>query len=50
MMAAPFRALWRLITRWFPERDCTMMDTPTGEVYCYHQTAFWRFADRKSVV
>ncbi len=44
MLAAPFQAVWRLIMRWFPERDFTIMDTPTGEVYAYHQTSFWRFA------
>ncbi len=39
----PFRATWRLIGRIFPERDFTVMDTPRGNVYSYHQSSFWRF-------
>lgn len=42
-LTAPFRAIWRGIVRWFPERDFTIMDTPTGNVYSFHQGSFWRF-------
>ena len=39
----PFRALWRVITRIFPPREFTVMDTPRGNVYTYQQSTFWRF-------
>ncbi len=42
-LTAPLRAIWRGIVRYFPERDFTIMDTPTGHVYSFHQTSFWRF-------
>ncbi|HNY25345.1 MAG TPA: peptidoglycan DD-metalloendopeptidase family protein [Alphaproteobacteria bacterium] len=32
-----------MIARLFPERDFTIMDTPNGNVYSYHQSSFWRF-------
>jgi murein DD-endopeptidase MepM/ murein hydrolase activator NlpD len=44
MLLSPFRAVWRLIVRWFPERDFLIMDTPTGRHYAFHQTSFWRAA------
>lgn len=43
MLSAPFRAIWRGIVHLFPEREITMMDTPSGNVYSYHQTSFLRF-------
>lgn len=43
LITAPFRAIWRMIVRIFPERDFTVMDTPHGNVYSYHQSSFWRF-------
>jgi len=43
MLSTPFRAFWRMIARLFPERDFTIMDTPNGNVYSYHQSSFWRF-------
>ncbi len=42
-LSAPFRAAWRLVVRFFPERDFTIMDTPNGNVYSFHQGSFWRF-------
>jgi murein DD-endopeptidase MepM/ murein hydrolase activator NlpD len=36
--------MWRFVRRVFPERDLTIMDTPTGNVYSFHQSSFWRFA------
>jgi len=44
LVTAPFRAVWRGITMLFPARDCTVMDTPDGNVYTYQQSSFWRFA------
>lgn len=44
LVTAPFRAVWRGISRMFPERDCTTMDTATGNVSAYKQNTFWRFA------
>lgn len=43
MISWPFRAFWRGIVRLFPERDFTIMDTQHGNVYCFHQSSFWRF-------
>ena len=39
----PFRAVWRVISRVFPSREITVMDTPNGNVYTYQQSSFWRF-------
>lgn len=39
----PFRAIWRIITNVFPSREFTVMDTPSGNVYTYQQSSFWRF-------
>lgn len=39
----PFRAMWRVISRIFPPREFTVMDTPRGNVYTYQQSSFWRF-------
>ena len=39
----PFRAIWRVISRIFPSREFTVMDTPNGNVYTYQQSSFWRF-------
>lgn len=44
LVTAPFRAIWRGISKMFPERDCTTMDTTTGNVSAYKQNTFWRFA------
>lgn len=35
--------MWRGITRIFPPREFTVMDTPRGNVYTYQQSSFWRF-------
>lgn len=43
LITAPFRALWRLISRIFPPREFTVMDTPRGNVYTFKQSSFWRF-------
>ena len=43
LITSPFRALWRLISRIFPPREFTVMDTPRGNVYTYQQSSFWRF-------
>jgi len=43
LISAPFKKVWKSISFLFPERDVTMMDTPRGNVYSYHQTSFWRF-------
>ncbi len=42
-ITSPFRAVWRMITRIFPPRQFTVMDTPNGNVYSYEQSSFWRF-------
>jgi hypothetical protein len=42
-ITSPFRAIWRLISRLFPPRQFTVMDTPNGNVYSYDQSSFWRF-------
>ncbi len=44
LITYPARFIWQKIVLIFPERDMTMMDTPHGNVYSYHQTSFWRFA------
>lgn len=44
LITAPFRWIWRGISKLFPERDCTTMDTTTGNVSAYRQNTFWRFA------
>ncbi|MBN1324960.1 MAG: peptidoglycan DD-metalloendopeptidase family protein [Alphaproteobacteria bacterium] len=43
LITAPFRASWGFIVSIFPERDFTIMDTPHGNVYSFHQSSFWRF-------
>ena len=43
LITAPFRLVWRGISRIFPPRDCTVMDTRDGEVHTYQQSSFWRF-------
>jgi len=43
LLTAPFRLIWRGISRLFPPRDCTVMDTADGEVHTYQQSSFWRF-------
>ena len=43
LITSPFRAVWRAITRVFPPREFTVMDTPRGNVYTYQQSSFWRF-------
>lgn len=43
LITAPFRGVWRLIVRLFPEREFTVTDTPRGNVYSFHQSSFWRF-------
>lgn len=43
LITAPFRLIWRGISRLFPPRDCTIMDTVDGEVHTYQQSSFWRF-------
>ncbi|MDW2994598.1 MAG: peptidoglycan DD-metalloendopeptidase family protein [Alphaproteobacteria bacterium] len=42
-ITSPFRAVWRMISRVFPPRQFTVMDTPRGNVYTYEQSSFWRF-------
>lgn len=42
-ITSPFRAIWRAISRIFPSRQFTVMDTPRGNVYTYEQSSFWRF-------
>ncbi|MCR4918015.1 MAG: peptidoglycan DD-metalloendopeptidase family protein [Alphaproteobacteria bacterium] len=42
-ITSPFRAVWRLICRFFPPREFTVMDTPRGNVYTFQQSSFWRF-------
>lgn len=42
-VTSPFRAVWRLIVRFFPPRQFTVMDTPRGNVYSFEQSSFWRF-------
>ncbi len=42
-VTSPFRAIWRMISRIFPPREFTVMDTPRGNVYTYNQSSFWRF-------
>lgn len=43
LITSPFRALWRVISRLFPPREFTVMDTPRGNVYTFRQSSFWRF-------
>ena len=43
LLTAPFRWIWRGISKLFPPRDCTIMDTQDGEVITYQQSSFWRF-------
>lgn len=42
-ITAPMRLVWRGISRLFPPRDCTILDTRDGNVITYQQTSFWRF-------
>ena len=42
-ITSPFRAVWRMISRIFPPREFTVMDTPRGNVYTFNQSSFWRF-------
>ena len=43
LITYPIRAIWHVITKIFPTRDCTVMNTQDGNVYTYQQTSFWRF-------
>lgn len=43
LITSPFRAIWRMISRIFPPREFTVMDTPRGNVYTFRQSSFWRF-------
>ena len=43
LVTAPLRLMWRGVSRLFPPRDCTVMDTTDGEVHTYQQSTFWRF-------
>lgn len=43
LITSPFRAVWRMIAHIFPSRELTVMDTPSGNVYTYQQSSFWRF-------
>jgi len=43
LITAPFRLIWRGISRLFPPRDCTIMGTVDGQVRTYQQSSFWRF-------
>jgi len=43
LITAPFRAIWRLIVRFFPERDVTIISNK-GDLTSYHQSSFWYFA------
>jgi len=43
LITAPFRLIWRGISRLFPPRDCTVMNTRDGSVITYQQGSFWRF-------
>lgn len=49
-MTTPFRLVWRVITRLFPPRDCTILDTRDGNVYTYQQSSFWRFTKFCAIV
>jgi murein DD-endopeptidase MepM/ murein hydrolase activator NlpD len=42
LLTAPFRAVWRVICRIFPERDITIISD--GDLISYRQTSFWRVA------
>ena len=42
-ITAPLRLIWRGISRLFPPRDCTILDTRDGTVTTYQQSSFWRF-------
>ena len=42
-ITAPLRLIWRGISRLFPPRDCTILDTRDGTVITYQQSSFWRF-------
>ena len=44
LITAPLRAVWRVIVKIFPPRDCTIMDIPNARVYTYQQSSFLRFA------
>ena len=50
LLTAPFRLFWRGISRLFPPRDCTVMDTVDGEVHTYQQSSFWRFTKFCAIV
>ena len=50
LVTAPFRLIWRGISRLFPPRDCTVMDTTDGEVHTYQQSSFWRFTKFCAIV
>lgn len=50
LLTAPFRLMWRGISRLFPPRDCTVMDTTDGEVHTYQQSSFWRFTKFCAIV
>lgn len=42
LLTAPFRAVWRVICRFYPERDITIISG--GDLIAYRQTSFWRIA------
>lgn len=42
LLTAPFRAVWRVICRIYPERDITIISG--GDLVSYRQTSFWRVA------
>ena len=44
LITAPFRWVWRQVTKIFPERDFTVMILKSGAVRSFHQTSFWRFS------
>ena len=44
LITAPFRWIWRQVSKIFPERDFTIMTTRSGRVRAFHQTTFWRFS------
>jgi murein DD-endopeptidase MepM/ murein hydrolase activator NlpD len=42
LLSAPFRAVWRLIVRFFPERDFTIISG--GGIKYFRQSSFWYFS------
>ncbi len=43
LLTWPFRMVWRGVRRLFPAREFSIMDLPTGNVYSFQQSSFWRF-------